>query len=203
MGAAPTVAILDIGMLELMLLGIASIMLFGGDLPDVARKAGRWLGRLRATADELKRQIDMPEELRDARRAVRDEARMLGEATRIEDPELEERRRQWREELYHEEVEGRPPVARDPIDVAAEVKDAVGRDDEDDGEPAMSADDTPDDETPSLPSGAGPHDPLADRAREDPTWRDAPADDAHDDVSGATDGDEGDTSDDDRDDERD
>ena len=46
--------LLNIGFLELLLLTLAAVMLFGGDLPGVARKAGTLLGRLRSTADDLK-----------------------------------------------------------------------------------------------------------------------------------------------------
>ncbi len=65
MNAPSALAILNIGLLELFLIVIAAIMLFGGDLPDVARKAGRLVGRLRSTVDDLRRYVDTPAELRD------------------------------------------------------------------------------------------------------------------------------------------
>jgi sec-independent protein translocase protein TatA len=52
--------LLDIGPIELLLLAAAAVMLFGGELPDMARRAGKALGKLRATARELSRQIDLP-----------------------------------------------------------------------------------------------------------------------------------------------
>jgi len=47
----------DIGMSELILVALLAIMLYGGELPDVARKAGQTVRRLRGVADDLKRQI--------------------------------------------------------------------------------------------------------------------------------------------------
>ncbi len=50
----------DIGAMELILVAILAIMLYGGDLPDVARKAGATVRRLRGVADDLKRQVTLP-----------------------------------------------------------------------------------------------------------------------------------------------
>ena len=50
-------AILNIGPLELLLLGAAAVLLFGGDLPDVARKAARMAGRLRGMTNDLTREF--------------------------------------------------------------------------------------------------------------------------------------------------
>jgi Sec-independent protein translocase protein TatA len=58
-----TLLLLDIGPIELLLVIAAAVMLFGGDLPDVARRAGQALGRLRATAQDLARHIDAPPDL--------------------------------------------------------------------------------------------------------------------------------------------
>jgi len=52
--------LLDIGPWELLLVAIGAILLFGGDLPDVARRAGRALGRLRSMAGDLARSADLP-----------------------------------------------------------------------------------------------------------------------------------------------
>ena len=70
MTVPPTLAILNIGLLELFMIVVVAIMLFGGDLPDVARKAGRLLGRLRSTVDDLRRYVDAPPELRDVPRQI-------------------------------------------------------------------------------------------------------------------------------------
>jgi Sec-independent protein translocase protein TatA len=52
--------LLDIGPWELLIVAIGAILLFGGDLPDVARRAGRTLGRLRSMAGDLARSADLP-----------------------------------------------------------------------------------------------------------------------------------------------
>jgi hypothetical protein len=60
---APNLGLLDIGPVELLILAAAAVMLFGGDLPDMARRAGRLLGRLRASAQELTREVEPPSDL--------------------------------------------------------------------------------------------------------------------------------------------
>jgi Sec-independent protein translocase protein TatA len=50
----------DIGLSELLLVAILAIMLYGGELPDVARKAGQTMRKLRGAADDLKRQMTSP-----------------------------------------------------------------------------------------------------------------------------------------------
>jgi Sec-independent protein translocase protein TatA len=55
--------LLDVGPIEMLVLAVAAIMLFGGDLPDLARRAGQIVGRLRAAAHELTSQIDPPADL--------------------------------------------------------------------------------------------------------------------------------------------
>ncbi|MHC5211000.1 MAG: Sec-independent protein translocase subunit TatA/TatB [Planctomycetota bacterium] len=57
------VGLLDIGPIELMILAAAAVMLFGGDLPDMARRAGQVIGRLRASAQELTRDIEPPRDV--------------------------------------------------------------------------------------------------------------------------------------------
>ena len=56
----PFLAFLDIGPFELLLLAAAAVVLFGGDLPDVARKAARVIGRLRAMSADLTQELSRP-----------------------------------------------------------------------------------------------------------------------------------------------
>ncbi|HTE05522.1 MAG TPA: twin-arginine translocase TatA/TatE family subunit [Planctomycetota bacterium] len=58
-----SLALFDIGPLEFMVLIGAAVMLFGGDLPDVARKAGRTVRKLRRLASEAAKNLDVPGEL--------------------------------------------------------------------------------------------------------------------------------------------
>jgi Sec-independent protein translocase protein TatA len=55
--------LLDIGPIELMIVLAAAVMLFGGDLPDIARRAGQFVGRLRSSAQEFTRDLDAPRDL--------------------------------------------------------------------------------------------------------------------------------------------
>jgi len=57
-------AFLNIGPFELLLLGAAAVLLFGGDLPDVARKAAVMAGRLRAMTGDLTREMQGRSDLR-------------------------------------------------------------------------------------------------------------------------------------------
>src|SRR6187399_2687080 len=52
----------DIGAGEMMLVVLLAIMLYGGDLPDVARKAGAQVRKFRGVAEDLKRQVQAPPE---------------------------------------------------------------------------------------------------------------------------------------------
>jgi Sec-independent protein translocase protein TatA len=61
--AGHPLALLDIGPIELLILVAAAVMLFGGDLPDMARRAGHVVGRLRASAAELTRDVEPPQDL--------------------------------------------------------------------------------------------------------------------------------------------
>jgi Sec-independent protein translocase protein TatA len=59
---APAVLLLfDIGPLEFLILAAAAVMLFGGELPDVARKAGRMVRKLRTLASEAARNLETPD----------------------------------------------------------------------------------------------------------------------------------------------
>ncbi len=55
--------IFNIGPLEFLIMAAAAVMLFGGDLPQTARKAARMLGRLRALASELGREFSAADDL--------------------------------------------------------------------------------------------------------------------------------------------
>lgn len=56
----PVLAFFGIGPFELLLLAALAVMLYGGDLPDMARKAGRLLARLRAISADLSRELHRP-----------------------------------------------------------------------------------------------------------------------------------------------
>jgi len=56
-GQPAVLALFDIGPMEFLVVIGAAIMLFGGDLPDVARKAGRTVRKLRTLAGEATRNL--------------------------------------------------------------------------------------------------------------------------------------------------
>jgi Sec-independent protein translocase protein TatA len=57
-----TLGFLNIGPFELLIMAAAAVMLFGGDLPQTARKVARMVGRLRGMAADLGREFtdEMP-----------------------------------------------------------------------------------------------------------------------------------------------
>jgi len=59
-------AFLNVGTFELVVLAGAAILLFGGDLPDVARKAAVWVQKIRSLSTELSRELNrqVPPELK-------------------------------------------------------------------------------------------------------------------------------------------
>jgi Sec-independent protein translocase protein TatA len=60
-----SLALLDIGPFEFVLLAAAAVLLFGGDLPDVARKTARFLGKLRSLSSDLSQELQKtPHDLR-------------------------------------------------------------------------------------------------------------------------------------------
>jgi sec-independent protein translocase protein TatA len=70
----------DVGATELLVVAVLAVMLYGGDLPDVARKAGSTVKRLRGVADDLKRQVTMPPEMQAEVREVKAELKKVPEA---------------------------------------------------------------------------------------------------------------------------
>jgi Sec-independent protein translocase protein TatA len=60
---APVLLLLDIGPWEFLVLAAAAVMLFGGELPDVMRRAGRFVAKLRGMAEDLGRSASLPEDL--------------------------------------------------------------------------------------------------------------------------------------------
>jgi len=58
-----TLLLLDIGPWEFLVIAALAVMLFGGDLPDVMRRAGRFVAKLRGMAEEIGRSASLPEDL--------------------------------------------------------------------------------------------------------------------------------------------
>src|SRR5215467_8852067 len=62
MSAPLQLLLFDVGAGEMLLVILLAIMLYGGDLPDVARKTGQQIRKIRGIADDLKRQVQLPPE---------------------------------------------------------------------------------------------------------------------------------------------
>ncbi|MCB9898063.1 MAG: twin-arginine translocase TatA/TatE family subunit [Planctomycetes bacterium] len=70
-------AFLNIGTFELLVVLVVAVMLFGGDLPDVARKTARMVGKVRGMAQDLGRELNRPDlgrhpDIRDVHDEIRD-----------------------------------------------------------------------------------------------------------------------------------
>ncbi len=70
----------DVGFSELLLVGVIALVVLGPErLPKVARTAGLWLGRARATAQKFTAEIDRELKAEELRQTLREEARQLAE----------------------------------------------------------------------------------------------------------------------------
>ncbi len=61
--APPALLLLDIGPMEFLVLAATAVMLFGGDLPDVMRRAGRLVSKLRGMAADLGRAANLRDDV--------------------------------------------------------------------------------------------------------------------------------------------
>lgn len=70
----------DIGFSELLLCGLVALLVLGPErLPQVARTAGLWMGRLRATVQRFTAEVDRELKAEELRQTLREEARRLVE----------------------------------------------------------------------------------------------------------------------------
>ena len=70
----------DIGFSELLLVGIIALLVLGPErLPQAARTAGLWVGRLRATVQRFTADVDRELKAEELRQTLREEARRLAE----------------------------------------------------------------------------------------------------------------------------
>jgi sec-independent protein translocase protein TatB len=72
--------VFDIGFSELLLVGIIALLVLGPErLPQAARTAGLWAGRLRATVQRFTADVDRELKAEELRQTLREEARRLAE----------------------------------------------------------------------------------------------------------------------------
>jgi sec-independent protein translocase protein TatB len=72
--------VFDIGFSELLLIGVIALLVLGPErLPQAARTAGQWAGRLRAIVQRFTADIDRELKAEELRQTLREEARLLAE----------------------------------------------------------------------------------------------------------------------------
>lgn len=70
----------DVGFSELLLVGIIALVVLGPErLPQAARTAGLWVGRLRATVQRFTADVDRELKAEELRQTLREQARYLAE----------------------------------------------------------------------------------------------------------------------------
>lgn len=70
----------DVGFGELVLVGVIALLVLGPErLPQAARTAGLWAGRLRATVQRFTADVDRELKAEELRQTLREEARRLAE----------------------------------------------------------------------------------------------------------------------------
>ncbi|MGQ0657383.1 MAG: Sec-independent protein translocase protein TatB [Chromatiales bacterium] len=72
----------DIGFWELVVIGVVALVVLGPDrLPQLARRAGYWIGRARRQLNEIRSEIEREIAMDEVRRASREMQRPLNELT--------------------------------------------------------------------------------------------------------------------------
>jgi Sec-independent protein translocase protein TatA len=92
----------DIGMGEVLLIGIVGVLLFGKRLPEVASQAGAQLVKFRRSLQQVKAETGMDQEVRKIQRTLEEAIPRdlsVGEVARLASARVEERLRNARKEL--------------------------------------------------------------------------------------------------------
>ena len=72
----------DFGFAEMLVIGVVALLVIGPEqLPQVARKAGVWIGRLRRMAGDVQREVDRQLQAEELRERIRKE----GEGMKLEE----------------------------------------------------------------------------------------------------------------------
>jgi Sec-independent protein translocase protein TatA len=92
----------DIGMGEILFIGIVGVLLFGKRLPEVASQAGAQLVKFRRSLQQVKAETGMDQEVRKIQRTLEEAIPRdlsVGEVARLASARVEERLRNARKEL--------------------------------------------------------------------------------------------------------
>lgn len=86
----PCLALLNIGLWEMLVLAMAAVLLFGGDLPETARKLAHFVARVRGMMHEVTRELNAPDEARGAVDQARQEIRSVAAEVQRSSPFADE-----------------------------------------------------------------------------------------------------------------
>ena len=95
----------DVGMSEILLLGVAGVLLFGKRLPEVAGQAGQQLVKFRRSLQQVKAESGMDQEVRKIQRTLEEALPRdlsVGEVARLASARVQERIASARKELDSE-----------------------------------------------------------------------------------------------------
>lgn len=140
----PFLAILNIGTFELLVLAGGAVLLFGGDLPQTARKVARVVARIRGMVADLGAELNPPPELKKPPRVDmgQDEIRSIVAEVKRHDPFVDEGR----------DAASVPPQDKGSEDAAKEVRGDTIPEALSDTVTPDGADDTPERAGPDAPS---------------------------------------------------
>jgi Sec-independent protein translocase protein TatA len=123
----------DIGFPELVVIGVAGVLLFGKRLPEVASQAGQQLAKFRRSLQQVKAESGMDQEVRKIQRTLEEAIPRdlsVGEVARLASARVQERIQSARRELDLEigkplaEATGAPASAGTPAAPAEPAHDA-------------------------------------------------------------------------------
>jgi Sec-independent protein translocase protein TatA len=118
----------DLGFPELVVIGIAGVLLFGKRLPEVAGQAGQQLVKFRRSLQQVKAESGMDQEVRKIQRTLEEAIPRdlsVGEVARLASARVSERIQSARREL--DEQVGKPLAqAQDPAPAAPAPPPAAG-----------------------------------------------------------------------------
>ena len=112
----------DIGMSEILVIGIVGVLLFGKRLPEVASQAGQQLVKFRRSLQQVKAESGMDQEVRKIRRTIEEAIPRdfsVGEVARLASARVQERIQSARKEIDLEIGKPLPEVAPAPPGPAA------------------------------------------------------------------------------------
>jgi Sec-independent protein translocase protein TatA len=112
----------DIGMSEILVIGIVGVLLFGKRLPEVASQAGQQLVKFRRSLQQVKAESGMDQEVRKIQRTIEEAIPRdfsVGEVARLASARVQERIQSARKEIDLEIGKPLPEVSPAPPDPAA------------------------------------------------------------------------------------